>query len=1318
MATLALSTAGAALGGSFLPGFSALGATISGAAIGRAAGAIAGRFIDQALFAPSGQDRLVEGPRLDDLHILSSGIGAPVPRLYGRARIGGQVIWGPPFEEAAVTTQAGGSGGGKASQPQQSGGSRVDYRYYASFAVGLCEGKISRIGRIWADGKELDLSNVSYRLHRGGDGQQPDSLIVSHEGEDNTPAYRGLAYIVFERLSLERFGNRLPQLSFEVFRPIDGFEQKIKAITIIPGAGEFAYDTNEVIRLAGGGTTFPENTHTQQGDTDWCVSMDMLQASAPSLRNASLVVSWFGTDLRVGHCELRPGVERVEKTTSPYAWSVQGLPRASAHVVSQIDGRPAFGGTPADRSVVAALKDLSARGLGSTFYPFILMDVAPGNGLTDPYGAGEQAAFPWRGRITVDPAPGLPGSPDKTIATATDVAAFVGAAAVSDFTIVGEAVYYSGPAEWSYRRMILHYAHLCKAAGGVDAFLIGSELRGLTWLRDGAGGYPFVQALMQLADDVKSVLDAQTKVTYAADWSEYFGHQPADGSGDVAFHLDPLWASPSIDAIGIDCYWPLADWRHEGSHLDKDAGAPSIYDLNYLRNNITSGEGFEWYYATPQDRVAQVRTSITDGAGKPWVYRFKDLVSWWKNPHFARPGGVESATATAWIPESKPVWFTEVGCPAVDLGANQPNVFVDPKSAESHLPYFSQGRRDDLMQRRYLTAMLRHYDPSDLDFDDAQNPVSTVYGGRMLATDRMYCYTWDARPDPVFPRALSVWSDGANWTLGHWLTGRLGGLDLARLVAHILDEYGFAPHDASKLEGTLHGLVIERLMSARQALQPLELAFFFDGFETGGRLRFCHRGQSDTALTLDHDDLVEEKSGGSLCSIIRAQETDLPASVKLSTIVEAGDYERDAQESRRLETVSSRVATADLPLVMDRSQARLIAEHWLHDTWQARDTSKFKLPPSRLAVEPSDSVALVGPGGPELHRITAVTAGQVADIEARSISPDVFSVSTSIEEDVAEPIILAIGPVNAYFLDLPQFGSVSNTSLGWFAASGSPWPGRVSLYRSGGVDGFELFASATRAATTGVVFATDPSVVTGRWHYAETLTVQLERGALAGLTEVAVLNGGNLAAIQHASGAWEIIQFRSAELVADQTYALRQCLRGQSGTEHLSEQPLPAGALFVLLDEAVVPLSLNGDDRDLPYTWTWGPANRPLGHLTYRTAVHAFMGAGLAPYRPAHLSRRDNAHGTLFSWIRRTRVGGDNWANVEVPLGEDVEAYEIDILDGETVVRTLTSSSTQILYTFADQASDWGSNVPETFSLSVFQMSSVYGRGTPLEVIV
>ncbi|MFN3593042.1 MAG: glycoside hydrolase TIM-barrel-like domain-containing protein, partial [Thermaurantiacus sp.] len=171
----------------------------------------------------------------------------------------------------------------------------------------------------------------------------------------------------------------------------------------------------------------------------------------------------------------------------------------------------------ADFAVVQAIQEMKARGLRVTFYPFLLLDVPPGNTKPNPYSANAatagQPTFPWRGRITCSPAAGFAGSVDKTAAAATQVSALFGTAAPANFSVSGTNVSWTGPVgEWSLRRMILHYAHLCKAAGGVDAFLIGSEMRELTTIRSSASTYPAVTAFKALAADVKAVLGSGTKV--------------------------------------------------------------------------------------------------------------------------------------------------------------------------------------------------------------------------------------------------------------------------------------------------------------------------------------------------------------------------------------------------------------------------------------------------------------------------------------------------------------------------------------------------------------------------------------------------------------------------------------------------------------------------------------------------------------------------------------------------------------------------------------------------------------------------------------
>ncbi|HBX93256.1 MAG TPA: hypothetical protein DEG79_10380, partial [Hyphomonas sp.] len=122
-------------------------------------------------------------------------------------------------------------------------------------------------------------------------------------------------------------------------------------------------------------------------------------------------------------------------------------------------------------------------------------------------------------------------------------------------------------------------------AGGVEAFLIGSEMVGLSRVRDATGAFPFVEALVALAAEVKAILPG-AQISYGADWTEYGAYVPGDGSGDVLFPLDALWASADVDFVGVDWYPPLGDWRDGSDHLDALAGYAAADDPAYLASQI------------------------------------------------------------------------------------------------------------------------------------------------------------------------------------------------------------------------------------------------------------------------------------------------------------------------------------------------------------------------------------------------------------------------------------------------------------------------------------------------------------------------------------------------------------------------------------------------------------------------------------------------------------------------------------------------------------------------------------------------------------
>lgn len=410
----------------------------------------------------------------------------------------------------------------------------------------------------------------------------------------------------------------------------------INGVNLLPATGEWTLD---VVPYRGRRVDEAQpqsvNTYFAPGGTrtDFDFSIDRLLAQFPGCSTVALVVAWFGDSADASLCRIYPSTTYVGGAFEKWDggawtaddWRCSGLTQNSPEIVpiSSSGSSFVYGGTPSDASVVRCLRALKARGLRVVFYPFILMDAA---------------GFPWRGRIAFSGA-------DVSAAAASAAARFLGSAAPSQFARDAGAltVAYSGALDdYSFRRMILHYANLCVIAGGVDLFLLGSELRGLeqirgpSWTKEGsldaAGAatwdYPFVAGLRTLADDVRAAFDAagltkdraalRNLISYAADWSSWMGAYHSDAPGRWP-HLDALWGHENIDIVCFDNYLPLSDWTTGDGGLDARnwsaprpaawppadpqsvglglTGTPALADKAYLKANIEGGEKYDWYYA-------------------------------------------------------------------------------------------------------------------------------------------------------------------------------------------------------------------------------------------------------------------------------------------------------------------------------------------------------------------------------------------------------------------------------------------------------------------------------------------------------------------------------------------------------------------------------------------------------------------------------------------------------------------------------------------------------------------------------------------------
>ncbi|NPD16134.1 hypothetical protein HOY34_13090 [Xinfangfangia sp. D13-10-4-6] len=743
---------------------------------------------------------------------------------------------------------------------------------------------------------------------------------------------------------------------------------------------------------------------------------------------------------------------------------------------------------------------------------------------------------------------------------------------------------------------------------------------------------------------------------------------------------------------------PLSDWREGDDHADATWGA--VWNLEYLMANIAGGEGYDWYYDSPEGETAQNRLPITDGAyDEPWVFRVKDLHSWWGNHHHSRSNGNRALAPTAWQPGSKPIIFTEYGCAALDKGTNQPNKFLDLYSSESALPRASNGGRDDLIQMQYLRAMATYWE------DTAHNPRASLYEGRMVDFSRAHVWAWDARPFPEFPGRRDLWSDGASYLRGHWLNGRATNQPLAAVLREICAGAGVTEPESAQAYGLVRGYLVDQVQSARASLQPLLQTFGVDAFDSEGHLNFVLR-QPGIDHQLDPADYaVDDLAGHGEITRAPAQETG--TTIRLGYLDADGNYEARMAEARHPGEALHSVSGTEVPLVMTQSEAGAATRRWLAETRISRDALRLSLAPSRIDVGAGDRIATADGS---TWRVDRVEQASTRRIEATRIEGGIYEPGDHEEMPVALLPFVAPVPVWPLFLDLPL---LKGTEVAWqphIAVAAKPWPGAVALWSELAAGGFGLSRLVTAPSVMGRTETPLLWAPPGRWDHGAPLRLRLSSGVLSAADPVAVLNGANAMAIGDGSaGNWEVLQFAHAELVAPQTWEVSVRLRGQAGTDGITPPTWPAGSTVVLLNGAPGQVDIGPDVRGLARRYRIGVSGRGYDDPNVVEIRTAFDGIGLRPYPVCHLKGRGRP-GTdvALSWIRRTRTGGDNWQQPEVPLSEESEAYLLRVLVAGQIVAEHTTTVPRFDYPASSQAADGAS---AGFRLEVAQLSASFGAG-------
>ncbi len=1045
---------------------------IAGNAVGGPLGEVIGlgaNLLHDSLAKPKTQHSM--GPRLTEITMQTATYGKMIPIVYGTVKLAGNIIWaGKVKEHRQDHYQRRGKFSSRALVASQ-------FHYTISVAIAICEGEINQILRVWANDKLVDLSCNNYRIYNGTEGQMPDPLIEATCGHNRTPAFRGLAYVVIEDLPITEYGGRMPNFLFEVKRKVKTYsqhhevplEERIKSMVMIPGSGEFVYDT--VVQAKVSSKYDPRfgnfnakktkiNQNNRDGKADSLVALQQLADTCPNLEWVAPVVGWFATSLEARNCNILPGVEYQSTDTIPDKWNVAGFDRNSAHLISQTKySTPLYGGTTNDLAIVRYLDLIKSYNYKILFYPMVFVD---------------EHNKPWRGRIS--------GVPED----------------VHNF--------FYGPN--GYNKFILHYARLVK--GKVDSFIIGSEMVGLTKIRDKDNKFPAVQALIDLARQVKEIMGPGVKITYAADWSEY--HHTDYGW----YNLDPLWASDYIDYVGIDAYFPLTN------------ATENFYDEERIIEGWHSGEGYDFYYADQHK---------TDKQPLGPDYAWKNIRYWWENEHI-NPDG----SKTPWQPKQKKIWFTEIGFPSVDLASNQPNVFYSPDSIESNFPIHSKGRVDFVAQRQALEASEKYWRNSEF-------------------LERMFIWTWDARPYPFWPDLTKIWGDGGCWSRGHWVNGKLGLTTLQAIVQELCLRSGLALEKirAEQLTDLVDGLVISSTQSAKDIINLLKSAYFFDSNETDDQLFFVKKINSN-ATTIDSKELVLDDGQAQYAfTITKLCQSNLFGSIGVHYFNYLFDYHLSVEFHNNYCYPTKQTYSLHLPIIIDPEKAKTIAEVTLEEKWQGQFIYQFALPPEYLTLKPNDVIFLKKKQDLLPMRITcsSVEAGRINKITAISTKQNIYQQQAAVfasnrsvllDRDNFDPGYSEL--VALKLPELPYEVHKYTIHLG-IIGNDEHWRGAEVLCPD---NNMLLFYSE---AITGLI-----ETIT-----EESIELTLFSGELSSKTEQELNRYANLAAIGN-----EVIQFQEAEYLGNNRYCLKNVKRNMFNSKtHENNR-------FVLIDHNLQKFVLSKDE--------------------------------------------------------------------------------------------------------------------------------------------
>ena len=530
----------------------------------------------------------------------------------------------------------------------------------------------------------------------------------------------------------------------------------------------------------------------------------------------------------------------------------------------------------------------------------------------------------------------------------------------------------------------------------------------------------------------------------------------------------------------------------------------------------------------------------------------------------------------------------------------------------------------------------------------------------------------------------------------------------------------------SDFDAVVSGYVISSMGTHRSALEPLQAAYFFDMAETRGLLRCIRRGAGET-VTVDAADLAAHEGENVPDSLksSRKQEMELPQRLIVTYLNKLNDYQTATVEAKRIVTSSSNAVNVSIPIVLTTAEAMELAEKLLYETWMGRLSRDVVLPTKYAYVAPGN-VLNVTTGGkvisglvqkssygkPGLAKLTVVDNGAVLYLPVvRTADPDIQQTPRKLPSDIT---------MEVFETNLLLDGSVPYRP--YVAVYANVFYGVNVLSSADGGATYQLMQQIFSAAREGYFWdaytpdGNDGPLAPGPADYIDrcnTIEVEIVNGTLESVSELALLNGANVCLLGD-----EILQFQTAVLTEYDSYILSNLLRGRRGTEWAMATHTYDDRFVLLSPGTIEQLQVSQASMMTSVQLRYGPTTMEVTDASYKSVTIRNTGMGYMPYAVVHeAGMRDDSGNLTISWIRRTRIGGAWNDYSDVPLSEDSERYEVDVMDGDTVKRTIASVTQEVVYTAAEQTEDFGSPQAEV-AVRIYQLSAIRGRGHRKEAIV